>query len=69
MYLEAMSDTGANLEGINCLINHLSANRSTAESLAESNVPRVAQDFVRETFKVIDSGDVTRIASYLVFGR
>ena len=64
-----MSDAGANMEGINCLIKHLSANRSTAESLAKSNVPRVAQDFVRETFKVIDSGDATRIASYFVFGR
>lgn len=69
MYLEAMANAGADMEGINCLINHLSANSSTAESLAKSNVPRVAQDFVLDTFKVIDSGDATRIASYFVFGR
>ena len=69
MYLEAMSDAGANMEGINSLIKHLSANRSTAESITESNVPRVAQDFVLETFRVIDSGDVIPIASYFVFGR
>lgn len=69
MYLEAMSNAGANLEGIDSLIKHLSPDRTTAQYLAESNVPHAAQEFVLETFRVIESRDVTRIASYFVFGR
>jgi len=69
MYLEAMSSAGANMDGIHSLIEHLSADRTTAEYLSESNVPRAAQDFVLETFKVIETKDVTRITSYFVFGR
>lgn len=69
LYMEAMCDVGADSGAIYELFHHLEQGRPIAEALEECSPPPGVKQFVAQTFRVIDSGDLPSIASAFTFGR
>merc|ERR1711959_165893 len=80
MYLQAMNELGADSKYITTFLNMLRScsgkdikNKSCSEcvnnSLVFSGVPKGAADFVRSTFRLVDSSEHHRVAASLAFGR
>jgi hypothetical protein len=69
LYLDSMREAGADPMAIEGLFASLSGGESIERALAASKAPEAARQFVRNTFAVIDSGDLPSIASSFTFGR
>jgi len=68
LYLEAMSESGADLGPISALLAQLSAG-CTESDLQTCGAPDPARQFVASTFALIESGGLHQIAAAFTFGR
>lgn len=69
LYLRSMKACCANTKTIERFIGELRAESSVCQALERAEVPQAVQKFVRETFRVIDEGDLCIIAATFTFGR
>jgi hypothetical protein len=69
LYLEAMQQCGASMEGINRLFAQLAAGKTVAEAIAIPGIPEGAKTFLQFTFEVIATKKPHVIAAVFTFGR
>jgi hypothetical protein len=69
LYHESMRRCGADTAVVDHFINALRTGSSVREALVSASAPSAVRDFVLQTFKVIDGGDLCAIASTFTFGR
>jgi len=69
LYLRAMERCGANTTPIDRLLAELRRGRPLAEALQHPDIPAAAGRFVRQTFDIIERGDVCALAAAFTFGR
>lgn len=69
MYLNAMSDLGANNREMQQFTQRIRANVSVNEALNECQIAEETKAFVRYTFEIIHRGKIHEIASLFTFGR
>ena len=69
MYLDAMCQIGADDSQMNRLIETLEGGYSVQEAIESVEIDNAVKDFVKFTFKVIDSGKGHCIAAAFTFGR
>jgi len=68
LYLEAMSESGADTTPIRSLLSQLSRDRGTFDPSA-LQAPAAARAFVMATFNTIQRGSISAIAAAFTFGR
>src|SRR5216683_3893913 len=69
LYLEGMTEAGADRSIIDAFIDKLCAGRPVLEAIDEVNVPAPAADFVRLTWSLSESAPVHAQAAAFAFGR
>jgi len=69
LYHRAMSSCGANTTGIDGFLGELRRGKPVATALESAGVPECARQFVRQTFDIIEGGNLCSIASAFTFGR
>ena len=69
VYLQAMSEAGADTSAIDSLLKELSAGRTLAGALSIAQPPSEALTFVRSTFSFIDTNKPHVAAAAFTFGR
>ena len=69
LYQRAMRECGANTAVIDRFVEELWQGESVSSALQKLDVPPYARVFVRQTFEIIETGDVCAIASAFTFGR
>jgi hypothetical protein len=69
LYHRAMIRSGANTTGIDGFLGELRRGRPVSAALESPCVPEAARRFVRQTFRIIDGGNLCAIASAFTFGR
>lgn len=69
MYVEAMEQTGANIQDIKAFIYQVETGKDIQELIRQSNLPTAVQSFLHFTFSTIQSAEVHKIASAFTFGR
>jgi hypothetical protein len=69
MYIDAMTDIGANTTPILSFITTLKNGTSIHQAIGEANIPQALKDFLQFTFDTIDTGQIHRIAAAFTFGR
>lgn len=69
MYLEAMSEIGANTREIEHFIHALNSNYSITDSISKINIDHRVSEFLKYTFSIIESNKVHLVASAFTFGR
>ncbi|HLJ99542.1 MAG TPA: DUF3050 domain-containing protein [Streptosporangiaceae bacterium] len=69
LYLDGMTEAGADTSVISAFIDRLRAGRPVLEAIEEVNVPRPAAEFVRLTWGLIESAPVHAQAAAFAFGR
>ncbi|GAB3196140.1 hypothetical protein ABID22_002784 [Pontibacter aydingkolensis] len=69
MYLDAMSQAGANTGKINDFLKLIASGCSVEYSLSEISVDKRVADFVKFTFSIIETGQTHLVASAFTFGR
>ncbi len=69
LYLEGMTEAGADRSIIDAFIGKLRAGRPVLEAIDEVNVPAPAADFIRLTWGLIESAPVHAQAAAFAFGR
>jgi hypothetical protein len=69
LYHRAMIRCGANTLPIDTFLGELRQGKSVAVALQSPAVAECARRFVRQTFAIIDGGDICAIASAFSFGR
>jgi hypothetical protein len=69
LYHRAMTRCGADTGGIDGFLGELRRGKSVLAALQSPKVPECARRFVRQTFEIIECGDVCAIASAFTFGR
>jgi hypothetical protein len=69
LYLQAMSEAGADSAAIQTLIAQLRAGATLDHALAAANPPAEALAFVRSTFAFLQSGQPHIVAAAFTFGR
>jgi len=69
LYLQSMRQAGADTGKIEKMVELLRKGEPLASALMKADVSKPVQQFVLNTFEVIDSGDVCAIASAFTFGR
>lgn len=69
LYHRSMKQCGANTAGIDGFLSDLRRGASVCTAIDSPHVPEAARDFVRQTFTIIDSGNLCAIASAFTFGR
>lgn len=69
MYLSAMTDAGADTNGIRKFIAELQDGKSIDEAFETAKTPTEARDFVNFTFRIINSNKTHLISSIFTFGR
>jgi len=69
MYLDAMCQIGADDSQMNRLIETLEGGYTVQEAIESVEIDNAVKDFVKFTFKVIDSGKGHCIAAAFTFGR
>ena len=69
LYLDGMTEAGADTSVINAFIDALRARRPVLEAIGGANVPGPAAEFVRLTWSLIDSAPVHAQAAAFAFGR
>jgi hypothetical protein len=69
MYHRAMTQSGASTAGIDGFLLWLRQGQLVTTALESPGVPEAARCFVKQTFAVIDGGNLCAIASAFTFGR
>jgi hypothetical protein len=69
LYLQAMEQVGADTSKILILVDKLRTGYDLETAMSEAEVPEAAQEFMRVTFQIIESGDLPAIASAFTIGR
>lgn len=69
LYRRAMAQCGADHAVIDGVIERLRLGAGVSVALDSAKVPAAARRFVRQTFRIIDGGDLPSIASAFTFGR
>jgi hypothetical protein len=69
LYLRAMRECGASTVAVETLLAALRDGAGWEQAMASSGAPDAAQDFVRSTFAVIESGKLHAVAAAFTFGR
>lgn len=69
LYCRAMIRCGANTRPIDAFVAELRQGKTVAAALESADAPDCARRFVRETFQIIDGGNLCAIASAFTFGR
>lgn len=69
LYHRSMKQCGANTAGIDGFLSELRRGVPVEIALASPTVPAAARNFVHQTFKIIDSGNLCAIASAFTYGR
>ncbi len=69
MYHHAMRECGADTAAIDDLIYGVCSGAELSEALSRPEIPVPARVFVANTWRTIDSGDLTAVASAFTFGR
>ena len=69
LYRVSMEECGADITAIDTFINQLRHGTPWSTALDNSPISNAARDFVRETFAIIQTGDLCAIASAFTFGR
>jgi len=69
LYVDGMTEAGADTSVINAFIDKLRARRPVLEALDEAGVPAPAAEFVRLTWGLIESAPVHAQAAAFAFGR
>jgi hypothetical protein len=69
LYLEGMTEAGADRSVIDAFIGRLRARQPVLEAITEVNVPGPAAEFVRLTWRLIESAPVHAQAAAFAFGR
>ncbi len=69
LYRRAMTRCGANTAPIDGLLGELRRGKAVSTALESPGVPECARRFVRQTFHIIDGGNLCAIASAFTFGR
>lgn len=69
LYRRAMTRCGANTAPLDGFLKELRRGRPVAAALGAQEVPPCARQFVRQTFAVIEGGDLCALASAFTFGR
>jgi hypothetical protein len=69
LYLDSMSDIGADKSNFNSFMESLSNGNSVSISLDKAEVPQFVRDFVLYNIYTAEFGSILEIASSFVFGR
>lgn len=69
LYHRAMTRCGASTHPIDRFLDELREGNSVERSLSNCDAPRSVCQFVRQTFNVIEGGDLCAVASAFTFGR
>jgi len=69
LYHRAMIRCGANCNPIDQFLSEIRQGKLVSAALQSSSVPECARRFVRQTFDVIEGGNLCAIASAFTFGR
>src|SRR5713226_5631351 len=69
LYLDGMTEAGADTSVINAFIDRLRARRPVLQAIDEAGVPAPAAEFVRLTWGLIESAPVHAQAAAFAFGR
>jgi hypothetical protein len=69
MYHRAMKRCGANTAGMDGFLNELRQGQPVSAALQSPGIPECARRFVRQTFSIIEAGNLCAIASAFTFGR
>ncbi len=69
LYHHAMQGCEANTRSIDVFLQQLRNGKSLQSALSAAEVPASVQQFVRQTFGIIESGDLSAIAASFTFGR
>ena len=69
LYLQAMTEAGADTRPVRLFLSHLSAGRGIAEDMDRSGMPLCVTDFVLDTFVTIEQGEPHEIAAAFTYGR
>lgn len=69
MYLDAMEQIGADVQQVNHLINEIGLGKSVYQVLDELELDQRVKDFVKFSFRTIDSGKTHLVGSAFTFGR
>ena len=69
LYHRSMLRCGANCSAIDTFLDELRHGESVSLALQTAEVPPCARRFVRQTFRVIESGNLCAIAAAFTFGR
>jgi len=69
MYLEAMTQIGADTQEITYFIEKIRSGQSVFQALNESEIPEKVTDFVKFSFAIIETGKPHLIAAAFTFGR
>jgi hypothetical protein len=69
LYLDAMTEIGANTQTIQAFLSLIENGRSVEEALNEVNINPETRNFVNFTFSILQTNSIHRIASVFTFGR
>lgn len=69
LYLEAMSEIGANTQTIQTFLTLIENGRSVQEALNEVDINPETRNFVNFTFSILQTNSIHRVASVFTFGR
>ena len=69
MYRQAMRQCGANTSIIDDLVSEIRSGTTLDAALDAANTPKAAADFVRTTWRFVESGSTHTIAAAFTFGR
>lgn len=69
LYVEAMTQAGCNVDGINQFMIALSEGKQVSEAFEEANIPSTMSAFVEDTFQIIATKETHKIAAAFTFGR
>lgn len=69
LYLQSMTDCGADVSSVNEFLNLIRRCVSVRDAAGQINVPLSVRSFLNNTFDTIESQQIIRIASAFTFGR
>ena len=69
LYLDAMTEIGADTQTIQAFLTLIENGRSVAEALNEVDINPETRNFVNFTFSILQTNSIHRIASVFTFGR
>lgn len=69
LYLDAMTQAGADTKGIEQFLHFLHNGHSLAEALISAKAPRPVQQFVQTTFQFIERGSLPQLVAAFFYGR